>query len=300
MANRIILLVSVLLAAVALTATSTSAAPTADECLAAPKGQAPAGKHWNYRTNRATKRKCWYLSDEGATDAAVTPSKRSASAPPVDPGQPRGVQAPTANARAELIDEPRRQQPSTPAIQPQPDTFQLVPDDANMRNSAVASRWPDPSNAFSVAPATMANDPAPALQTENPSPVLAAGPVETAEQPSAAADSPDNVSFAQFATALVLVFVIIVGGASLMSFVLRRLHQRNSSHPHRVTPHVLMPHVLTPHVMRRDEMLPWARFGEASATRPAAMPRAPERSRLGDEIEEMEQLLAVAREARAS
>ncbi len=102
-------------------------------------------------------------------------------------------------------------------------------------------------------------------------------------------DSADNVSFARFATALVLAFLLIVGGAALVSFVLRRLRERNSSRQVSVTSDV----------MRREEMLPWARVGEANATR-RAVPRAPEQKRLADEIEEMEQLLAVARDARAN
>ena len=84
MGNRIFL-VAAMLAGVALTATSASAAPAADECLAKPKGPAPAGKHWYYQTNRAVQRKCWYLDDEGEKTVAATPRKQSTSAINVNP-----------------------------------------------------------------------------------------------------------------------------------------------------------------------------------------------------------------------
>ena len=39
----------------------------ATECTAKPNAPAPQGKHWYYRTDRATKRQCWYLGAEGAS-----------------------------------------------------------------------------------------------------------------------------------------------------------------------------------------------------------------------------------------
>jgi hypothetical protein len=303
MANRIILLVSMVLATAALAATSASAAPAADECLAQPKGPPPAGKHWYYRTNRAVQRKCWYLGDEGETIVAAPPSKQSASAAPVDRDQKIDRQPPAANARAELIDEPRVEQPPAPITLPQPETTQTAPDAATARNSVVASRWPDPSSADSTDRATMVSDPAPAPRIETPAPitsgidmasrietpppVLAAAPVAPAEQPPAAVDSSSDVSFAQFAAAIVLVIVAIAGGAAVMSFASRRFARRESIGLRR------MPR----QVMHRDEM-PRTRFGETAATRPASAAEAPERDSLRDEIEEMEQLLAMARLAR--
>ena len=71
MGNRIGLFVSVVLASAALTATSSVAAPAADECIAKPNGPAPAGQHWYYRTNRELKKKCWYLADEGEKTVPV-------------------------------------------------------------------------------------------------------------------------------------------------------------------------------------------------------------------------------------
>ena len=288
MANRIVLLVSVALAGVALAATSTSAAPAADECLAKPQTQVlPAGKHWYFRTNRATQRKCWYLANEGATIVAVAAPKPPVAATPVDPAQKTGVQSPTTNARAELIDEPRVEQPAMLATLPQPQALQSTPDGVNTRNWVVASRWPDQANAFVSHPATMVNDPTPvSQQAGNPTPVLDAGPVLSAEQPPVAADNADTVSFAQFAAVLVLA---IVGGAIFMMFVFRRLDRRHSSSQRRA-----------PRTVMRGDDMPWTRSSGATATRPATAVRIPERNSLSEEIEEMEQLLAIARQARGS
>ncbi len=141
MTNRIVLLVSVVLAGVAFAATSPGAAPAADECLAAPKSPPPAGKHWYYRTNRVAQRKCWYLGDAGANTVAVPSQKQSVSASAVDPAQKTG--RPGVNARAELIDEPRVEQLVAPATRPQPEPLQVAPDGATARHWVVASRWPE-------------------------------------------------------------------------------------------------------------------------------------------------------------
>jgi hypothetical protein len=53
-----------------------AAAPTtarADDCLIAPNSSAPQGSHWYYRSDRATKRKCWHVRapDQPAQQAAA-------------------------------------------------------------------------------------------------------------------------------------------------------------------------------------------------------------------------------------
>lgn len=74
----------------------------ADECLAAPKATTPPGGHWYYRLERGTKRKCWYLGDEGgkvksAAKPAAAASRETKSTSSEPPMQPK-----VANARAEL------------------------------------------------------------------------------------------------------------------------------------------------------------------------------------------------------
>jgi hypothetical protein len=55
-------------------------AGAADDCLAGPNRQSPAGHHWFYRVDRSTKRHCWYLGDQGraASHSARSMSKRAA------------------------------------------------------------------------------------------------------------------------------------------------------------------------------------------------------------------------------
>ena len=51
---------------VALFAASTCTARAADECIVKPNADPPQGQHWYYRTDRESKRQCWYLGPEGA------------------------------------------------------------------------------------------------------------------------------------------------------------------------------------------------------------------------------------------
>jgi hypothetical protein len=53
-------------------------AGAAEECLAGPNKQSPAGHHWFYRVDHSTKRHCWYLGDRGSHTARSTHSKRAA------------------------------------------------------------------------------------------------------------------------------------------------------------------------------------------------------------------------------
>ena len=284
MGNRIFLVVA-MLAGVVLTATSASAAPADEECLAKPKGPAPAGKHWYYQTNRAVQRKCWYLDDEGEKTVAATPRKQPTSAINVKPDKVASVQPPTADARAELVDEPRAgqpaaEQPAVPVAPLQREATQgasAAADGASPRNWTVASRWPESSESFAATRAPAINDPAPESRIENPPPVLAAAPEQ---QPSAAVDNTGGVDLAPFAAALI--FVVILGGALFMFFSLRR--RRDSADRHRAMSNPM-----------DDHEMPWT---GATARRPVS--GAPERSRYSEEIDEVEQLLAIARQARGS
>jgi hypothetical protein len=46
----------------------------ADDCIAAPNSQSPPGKHWYYRLDWATNRKCWYVGPLGRSVQEVAPS----------------------------------------------------------------------------------------------------------------------------------------------------------------------------------------------------------------------------------
>jgi hypothetical protein len=142
------------LAGVPLTTASNSAAPATDNCLSGPKNQAPQGSHWYYRIEHATQRHCWYLKDES--------EKLSQAVAPNSPKAEPAMQHSIANAHAELTSPPARIERATSAATAQPapvpanatgpQNNQLAaPRDANTRLSAVASRWPEPSNMGSSA-----------------------------------------------------------------------------------------------------------------------------------------------------
>jgi hypothetical protein len=83
-------------------------AAAADECLAGPRGESPAGHHWFYRVDRSTKRHCWYLGERGravSRDAGST-SKRAAlfarlRRENAQPGRADDAHAELAQARVE-------------------------------------------------------------------------------------------------------------------------------------------------------------------------------------------------------
>jgi hypothetical protein len=141
-----------ILAGIPLTTASNSATPATDNCLSGPKDQAPQGSHWYYRIEHATQRHCWYLKDEREKLAqAVSPNS-----PKTEPAMQRSI----ANAHAELALPQVRTEPETNAATGQPapanaagiqNNALAAPPDANTQLSAVASRWPEPSNIGSSA-----------------------------------------------------------------------------------------------------------------------------------------------------
>lgn len=168
-----------LAASLAFTAVSGTTAE-ARECLASPKGPAPAGSHWFYRTDHATKRNCWYVrakSDASApataasnpasdeTDAASAPPRNdTASAEPAAALKPKPTAAAPlrssiANARAEVHTPepaPMRDAASQPATSQFPAPLPSVATTAEpqteassaseqppQQNSPVDQRWAD-------------------------------------------------------------------------------------------------------------------------------------------------------------
>jgi hypothetical protein len=115
----------------------------AEECLAAPKAATPAGSHWRYRVERATKRHCWYLADKRTTPAA------SAAVPASAPAAANNL----ADARAELVTEPTPPDPAAASVWPAPERSAPPPAETAPDASApdatanpgwsLASRWAD-------------------------------------------------------------------------------------------------------------------------------------------------------------
>jgi hypothetical protein len=161
-------------------------ASAADDCLTKPKGTAPAGQHWYYRSDRATKRQCWYLGDEASHGASLNERKSAAA---VTRRHRQELSQAAADAHAEF---------ASPAV-PETDT----------KNSIVAAVAPtpvEPSPMTAAAPATMPALAADSSTVTAPAPDNAAVPADqsavasrwpdaTAAQP-AAAPSRNPATFA--------------------------------------------------------------------------------------------------------
>jgi hypothetical protein len=281
MRNRISLFVSVVLAGAALAATLAHAAPEADECLARPKGVAPAGKHWYYNTDRKLQRKCWYLDDAGEKTVAVAPRKQPAAVSPAPPKREAAEQPQNVDARAELVEEPREEPPVAPIpslaplIQPQLQESQNASDAANKRDWTVASRWPEPSDTFAPSPAPRVADSASVRPSEQPSATMA--PVQMVQSPEAT-ESAGDLDFGLIAAGLIL--LVVVGGTIMI--VSRRNHS-NQDRPLR-------------RIADRDEMA----WPPRPTARPAFANRIPDTVSRSDVIEEVEQLVTARRQRRES
>lgn len=192
---------------VAATAASTTlpvrAAPAGDNCLLEPTTEAlPQGKHWYYRIERGTGRKCWYTRDAGDTSARI----EAPTAVPAEKQAPRRAEAAPArsvsDAHAEIApprtrvanDVPAAAPPSIwqAARSPAPTIPAIAAPAANAGPQPIAPRWPQaaaPAPAASPQADTSlmaadATDPATSTASNDaaaqtvPPPALAAAPVE--------------------------------------------------------------------------------------------------------------------------
>jgi hypothetical protein len=74
-AGRPVRLASLLAPAIALAAVWTAAAPAADGCITQPNFQSAQTGHWYYLTDRASRRKCWFVGPRGPTVHPVSSTK---------------------------------------------------------------------------------------------------------------------------------------------------------------------------------------------------------------------------------
>lgn len=200
------------LAAISLTAGSTDAVEAAEDCLAAPKGQAPQGGHWYYRVDRTTKRHCWYVRNEGKT-----PQQDAKSVQSPEPQMPTALQDSVANARAEL---PAGSEPVEPTIAPQ---RQVPPeatsgtsstDNVNPANAAgwmLASRWSN-ADANDSRQGAQSSDTADAKQRLQ----------AAATRPPAEVDDNSAWMLAAWTSALALAAIVIAGIVGVLNYRRRR------------------------------------------------------------------------------
>jgi hypothetical protein len=148
-------------AGAASTALPPSKAHAADNCLQEPRDATPQGKHWYYRIERGTGRKCWYLRGEEEQSADAP------SAVPAEKPAPQSADAATSRSIADAHAEipPRARMPGdAPAPQAAPSVWPNAAaaapatnpgaantPAANVAPSPLASRWPQGSDAAPAA-----------------------------------------------------------------------------------------------------------------------------------------------------
>jgi hypothetical protein len=168
-----------------------SAASTASDCLAAPKGPAPQGQHWYYRLERTTKRQCWYLRAAGDKDSAKTAQTAQASSDTPTADAPAPQQHAVQDARAEYPTPRSSAAPKTPSAPAQAAAATPVEQvaeqtaDGNAQQPAATAPWPDVSTASAPpAPNVVAAPTQPvAKPSKSPSPVALAAADSTTDKP---------------------------------------------------------------------------------------------------------------------
>jgi hypothetical protein len=225
-AKFVSIIVTGLFASVTLTASlAATPASAADECLAAPKDQAPQGSHWRYHIEHPSNRHCWYLRKDEPQAQTAQP-KSFASAKPVAPKAEAAMPGAVANARAELP-SPRAsldvekaagaaQLPAAANAANAADTDNTTrsnPAAANMLSSVVASRWPEQLSANSPPPPTApVSAPVSAPAEPQADEIPQAQPVSV---PLAAADAPMTKKY----NSALMLLIVIVGALSFAGLV---------------------------------------------------------------------------------
>jgi len=201
----------------------------AEECLTTPGAAGPAGSHWYYHIDRATRRQCWYLGTAGAKVVRQT-----------EPRKPASSTLPTAEPVAEQTEQPAAGQPAAQVpvegASAQPATAQILPnqtflDRSDPNPSAPAARSagdaaadqgmsaPDLRRSQGVAdPAPASNNYAqeqPATETEDDMPLV--WPVLTPAELAAAGLAPSSTVKPAFMLA------VLVGALAFAAVIARLL-----------------------------------------------------------------------------
>ncbi|WP_407159225.1 hypothetical protein [Bradyrhizobium sp. STM 3557] len=239
-------------------------ASAADDCLTKPKATAPAGQHWYYRSDRATKRQCWYLGDEashGASlnerkSAAVAAHRRHQELSPAAADAHAEFASPAAPATdaknaivAAVAPTPVEPAPMTtasaatmPALAADSSAVTQRPSDggaAAADQSAVASRWPDASDAtqpiaapsrnsstFAVAAADPAPASAPAASVDSSTAVAAAEPSVTESENASTSSVASTIDSSRTRLAAFLGAVALAGFSTSVLLARARARRR--------------------------------------------------------------------------
>lgn len=193
-ANCLHSIIACLLACAAITTIQFSPAVAAGECLAKPKEETPAGKHWFYRSDRATKRQCWYLRDDDAPSRGASLAGQKSAAAPRKAHTDFTETA--ANARAELPPPPAAPGDVKPATQiASPALASVMPAPAAAAAPPVAESIASAQNVASAQPAPAPDMSAMTPPTTTPSTVTSRWP-EASGVASSIETSGDSASFA--------------------------------------------------------------------------------------------------------
>ena len=209
----------------------------ADNCLSGPKGSLPAGGHWYYHVDRATKRNCWYIGDDKgktakAAPAAQDPSSATGTADPAPPPQSASLRKSVADARAELTSPQTNVAQDTTAGSGQQATRAANVDNSpraaaanadTQPSSTVSSRWPEassvpPSGSFQLAAAN-----ASASAQADTQPAQAPPPTVTPAAPAASGSALDRQSYSTQMLLLVMISALALAG--LVSAVILRINR---------------------------------------------------------------------------
>lgn len=218
--------------------TNTTNTGTADTCLSAPKGTAPAGSHWFYHLDRSTQKKCWYLGDAknrvvaktaaAQQQPAATPAPDNTAAADATPPQsqpatvvpPPAMRKSVANAHAEW---PSPQATGAPVASP--DAAQAggtaaaadpaataTPAGANVQPSEVNARWLDASSMAGTNGTRHGADQPTVVAQADATPQQAAAPAPAA--PAAAEASAEKSS-----SSTQMLLIVMVGALALAGLV---------------------------------------------------------------------------------
>jgi hypothetical protein len=218
-----------LLAGTPLATLSHGATEAAESCLSRPKGVPPAGGHWYYRIDRATKRSCWYLGDEKEKLSRAAPENSRPAVTPVASPNSASTPRSIADARAELpLPQTRVEQDASVFSgrrAPTLDTASLENSqranagDAGAQRSVVASRWMEPADKTS----SVSPQPSAASSASKPQQISEAAPPPAAAPVAlAAAHTPSSERPSSSVQMLLIAIVAALALASLLASAIFR------------------------------------------------------------------------------
>lgn len=279
----------------------------AEECLTTPKNETPPGKHWYYRSEVGTKRLCWYLREEGETPsqtATSTPGRRTA--PEAAPDTETKLARSAANAHAELplpqtlVEADLNISPTTPATSFDPrGAAQKLSSNASPETARppMASGRPEPTGAFSsptegpISPSFVVASPAPDTNSDTRADTDLAPkvpPVVPTKVKTSAMGTPASLRILLLGT-FGAIAVLWLTGSAVMARMRRRPQRYTRSNPHTdLNP----PERWTEEPTNHTGIPPSRPVNSAHRRNAGSQSSDRQRSRLGNNAREIEQLLA--------